>query len=611
VELRHYIDVLKRHRWLLVEGMILVGLVAGFVSSLQTPVYSSSARVLLRPNDASESLYPGAVAMGSLLSDPDRYVSAQQNIIQSPDVAKAAAKTLGNADPDVLLAHVSVGQAGATDVLSISGTDIDPTRSRDIANAFANAYIENRRLFAVRSLQKASDEIQTKLNELQTRIATLDAQIGDGGLQPGATAGLQTPAGSGVQNATAPNIPQATGHDLSVDESGAPTTREGLKAARYAAAVQYESLYARQQELQVDMSLKKGEAELVSEAKTPTAPVSPKPVRNGILGALVGLLLAIGVSFLHEQLDDRIRGREDAEKATGLTVLAELPADDDSAKHPDALVAASRPRSQLAEAVRSLRTSVEFLGLDEPVRRIVVTSPGPGDGKSTVAANLAAAYAQAGHKTVLVSADLRRPRLEAIFGVAPGTHGLTEVVAATTTHAATSFKGNGNGKSDDGKAALITRQRRSAVTKAVRATNVENLWVLPAGTTPPNPAELLGSKRTEQVLDDLSRLADIVIIDTPPVLAVTDAVVLAGKADGVLLVASVSDTHRKAAERATDTLESDHVRLLGVVLNKCDGKGGYYGYGYAAYYGDNPLADTGKQTRKQRKAAKAAQKVSA
>jgi capsular exopolysaccharide synthesis family protein len=124
--------------------------------------------------------------------------------------------------------------------------------------------------------------------------------------------------------------------------------------------------------------------------------------------------------------------------------------------------------------------------------------------------------------------------------------------------------------------------------------------LLPAGATPPNPAELLGSRRTEQLLDDLNKIADVVIIDTPPVLAVTDSTILAAKSDGVLLVSSMRQTQRGAAQRASETLESDHVRMLGVVLNRCEASSNYYGYG--AYYGENPV-DVRKLSRKERKQA--------
>jgi len=200
VELRHYLDVLKRHRWLIIQGIVLVGLIAGLVSGLQTPVYKAGARVLLRPNDSSESLYPG-YGNASLFNDPDRYVSAQEDIIQSEAVAREAAKSLGGTDAETLLSHVSVAQSGTTDVLEISSTDIDPTRARDVANAFAKAYIENRKQFAVGSLKNASDQVQVKLDELQGRIAQLNSQIGDGGIKAGDVLVLMCrgPMGSGME----------------------------------------------------------------------------------------------------------------------------------------------------------------------------------------------------------------------------------------------------------------------------------------------------------------------------------------------------------------------------------------------------------------------------
>jgi polysaccharide biosynthesis transport protein len=570
VELRHYLDIVKRHKWLIVGAALTVALLAGILASLQTPMYRSSARILLRPNDASEQLYPGYAA--SVYSDPDRYAAGQIDIIHSEAVAKEAAKSLDNADPESLLGEVSAAQDGTSDILSITGYSIDPTRARDVANAFAKAYIENRRQFAVASLQKASEEIEAKLAELERNIAEYDARIGDGGLQSGAGSQLEKPAGSGV---AAPNNPSASDQPAGtgLNRGAQPTSDEALKAARYAAATQYQSLFFKLQEVKVDMSLKRGEAELVAEAKTPFSPYSPKPMRSAVLGGFVGLLLGLGIAFLREQLDDRIRSREDAERANGLPVLVEIPNDDQAGKQPDRLAVASDPRGHLAESVRSLRTNLDFIGVDQPIKRIVVTSPGPGDGKSMVAANLAAMYAQAGYKTILVSSDLRRPRLEAMFGIERRMPGLPEVITQTGPVPA---NGNGNGNGADSK--------RSA-RWALLATDIPGLFVLPAGTPPPNPAELLGSRRMDEVLEDLSDAADMVILDTPPLLAVTDAAVVAPKVDAVLIVNALNETRRGAAQRARETIENSGVRITGLVLNKVDPTSGSY-YGYYGYYGE-------------------------
>jgi non-specific protein-tyrosine kinase len=519
---------------------VIVAVAAGVTSSLRTDLYTAGARVLLRPGDTAEQLYADRATASRGAVDADRYLAGQLDIIESEPVAVAAAKLLDGASPKDLLAQVSASQSGATDVVEISATDPDPARAAKVANAFTRAYVENRRDYAVGGLDRVAAELEGKLAELQDRIGDLDAKVIDG----------QAPA--------------------------------DVEAARQAAAVQYETLYARQQELLVTKSLKRGEAELIAQAEAPGAPASPKPKRDAALGAIIGLLLGLGFAFLREQLDDRVRTREEVEQVTGLAVLAELPTDEESERNPAQVAAAERPVGALAEAARGLRTSITFLGVDEPLRRIVVTSPGPGEGKSMVAANLAAVYAQAGKKAILVSADLRRPRIESIFRIDP-CPGLSDVIAGLAQSRSPST--NGSSARPSGGADSF------GLPGVLRPTGIDGLMVLPTGRIPPNPAELLASARAEEVLDALNGLADVVVVDTPPVLAVTDAAVLAARADGVVIVASADGTHRGALARTRETLAATHSRLLGVVLNKLDAGGGgsYYGYGryYGKYYGSH------------------------
>ena len=280
-------------------------------------------------------------------------------------------------------------------------------------------------------LQKASDELQVKLTELEQRISTLDNQIDtETSAQTKAHQKEQakkkpTPI---TQPVTQPDgtVVQVPVQQTPVDDNFTPTDNEALSAARYAAAVQYQSLYGQQQNLLVTKSLKKGEAELITTAEVPTTPSAPRPKRDTALGLFVGLLLGLGIAFLREQLDDKIRSRADAEELSKLPVIAELPLD--AVKNQTEVAAHERPLGVLAESVRSLRTSLTFLGVDGPLRRIVVTSSEPGDGKSYVAANLAAVYAQNGLRTILVSADLRRPRLDSMFPTVAAGPGLAEVI---------------------------------------------------------------------------------------------------------------------------------------------------------------------------------------
>ncbi|MDQ1446627.1 MAG: tyrosine-protein kinase [Acidimicrobiaceae bacterium] len=574
MELRQYLDILKRHRWFLVEAVVLVALAAGILSAVRTPVYQGTARVLLRPNDPTEQLDPSQAARQQN-GDPNRYVTAQKDIAESEAVARAAAKSLNGLPFKQVMRSSSAHQRGASDVLEITGKDVDPARARDIADEVARSYIENRRLSAVAGLEKATQDIETRLTDLQLKIADLDAKIGT---SPGTTSSLQPPPPA----ATAPSNPTTPPDGTGLRDGSQPTTKASLEAARYAAAVQYESLFARQQDLLVEKNLKRGEAEMISLAETPTSPISPKPLRDGILGAFVGLLLGVGITFLREQLDDRIRSRAEVERITGLPILAEVPYDDEVAKSPSQVAVLERPQGPLSEAMRALRTSVHFVAVDEPVKVLIVTSAGPAEGKSLVAANLAAVYAQAGYRTLLVSADLRRPRLDTLFPASKDSIGLTGVIAELSR----------NGKAPGSAQAHLAG--------ALVQTRVPNLTLLPAGARPPNPAELLNSRRMGEVLTAVADVADVVIIDTPPLLAVTDAAVLAARADGVVLVAALGETHRDAAQRARAILTSTNARVLGVVVNKSGaGRSGYYA-GYYGYYATEPEDAKGKRKGRRR-----------
>ncbi len=213
------------------------------------------------------------------------------------------------------------------------------------------------------------------------------------------------------------------------------------------------------------------------------------------------------------------------------------------------LITVSEPRSPISEAYRTLRTNLDFASLDQALKTIVVTSAGVGEGKSTTLANLAVVSAQAGRKVILVDADLRRPTLHQIFGLGNET-GLTTAMVDET----------------------------ALVSPPLQETGVEGLSVLPSGPLPPNPAELMGSRRMEEVIAVLAERADQVFFDTPPVVAVTDAAVLATKADGVLLVISAGKTRREYARTAVQRLEQINARLVGTVLTNIQVGAGYRGY---------------------------------
>jgi capsular exopolysaccharide synthesis family protein len=307
---------------------------------------------------------------------------------------------------------------------------------------------------------------------------------------------------------------------------------------------------------------------------TPGAKISPVLYHSLLLGVAVGLALGFGAAYLLDLTDRSFRTPEEVRRRLGLPIVGHIPffpsggkavVVTDPAGRPvelDAgLYAVHRPTSVEAETFRSVRTALYFSTHGERHKVIQVTSPSQGDGKTTVIANLAVAIAQTGRKVVLVDADLRRPRIHRAFGVR-GRVGMTDLLTG-----------------DAGPA------------DAIYPTVVPNLSVLPCGRRPPNPAELLTSPRLGEVLDDLREAYDYVLVDTPPLLAVSDPCAVAPRVDGVLLTLRVSKNGRPAAEQAHRLLAGLKVQILGVVVNGIGKDGKIRGYAYEHYRYDSPYAD--------------------
>lgn len=311
---------------------------------------------------------------------------------------------------------------------------------------------------------------------------------------------------------------------------------------------------------------------VVQPPTAPTSPVSPVPVRNIALGAVLGLLLGLGVALLRETLDKTVKTQDDLKALTDVPVLGAIMRDPDAVKRP--LIVEVDPRSRRAEAFRSLRTNLQFVDAANHPRTLVVTSALAGEGKSTMSANLALTMAQGGSRVCLVEADLRRPKVLDYLGL-EGAVGLTD--------------------------ALIGR---AEVFDVIQPYGGTNMWVLGAGPIPPNPSELLGSAAMRGVLKELASRFDYVVMDSPPILPVTDAVVLSSLADGVIVVVGSGVVQRDQLTHALENLESVAARVLGLVLNRVPqnsaGYGGYgYGtYGYSSYTSEAPKDEATRAERK-------------
>jgi capsular exopolysaccharide synthesis family protein len=293
---------------------------------------------------------------------------------------------------------------------------------------------------------------------------------------------------------------------------------------------------------------------LTHPANVPISPSSPRTLMNLALGLLVGLALGIVYAFAREGLDTTVRTAEDVSEIIGAAPLGTIPFDSQAKDRPLVALDTSAQRS---EAYRSVRTNLQFVDVDHPPKVVVVTSAVAGEGKTTSACNLAITMAQSGQRVVLVECDLRRPRVATYLEIS-GEVGLTNVLTGQVT-----------------------------LEQALIGWNRGQLTLLTSGSTPPNPSELLGSKQMATVLEELRRTFDVVLIDAPPLLPVTDGAVIANAADGAVMLVRHGRTTREQLRRASEVLAQADATLLGTVVNfvpvsKRPGKGDHYGY-YSNY----------------------------
>ncbi len=419
------------------------------------------------------------------------------------------------------LPPVTVSEVGATEVATVSVRDTDPAFAARAANAYATAYDQLTKQAYEQQSLYAQGVVQGQINDLQNQADAILTQID--------------------------NTP-------STDSSSI----DRLNAQLGTLQLRQQTLQGQLDTLQVESTQSPVGGRVVAYAPVPTTPVSPRKTTDAVLAGVVGLVLGIALALLLEFLDDRVRTKEQLEE-----VVAPLPSLGIIPTIPDwrdrtvpLLVALDRPKSPPAEAYRGLRTAIQFIGLDRPIGTVQITSPAANDGKTTTSANLAVSVAQAGQRVILVGCDLRRPRLHSFFGVANDI-GFTSVLIGSVPLGA----------------ALVP------------IPGVDRLQVLPSGPVPPNPSELLGSPRARELLEELRGQCDLLIIDSPPVLPVTDAAVLATEVDAVVLVALAGSTTQRDVRRSLETLARVDAPMVGAVLNGASEHDSYVYYRYGYTYG--------------------------
>ena len=515
--------VIVRRWWHLILGLALVTVLsAAFFSWRTLPVYRATSVVLIQQATGNNVV----VDYASVLTN-ERLASTYAQLLTTRPVLEETLKRLGLdavLSADALKQQVRVTPVQNTSLLRISVEDTNPQWAVDLANTIPVVFSDyitsvqtERFQESKRSLQQQIQRLQTEISELQARIAVAQKAAGTGAVSSADILPLQT------QLAT-------------------------LQSS-------YANLYKQYEEVRL-AEARSQDTVVLTEPALYAARIRPQPVRNILMALAVGLMLGVGAAFLIEYLDDRIKTPDDIARVADVPVLTGIALVQAPESLP--LVADKKPKSPASEAFRVLRTNIQFAGVDKPVQTLVVTSPGPEEGKSFVTSNLAVVMAQLEKRVIVIDSDLRRPMQHEIFGL-DNNIGLTTALL------------------DNPRADLSTYLQKP------KLANGSELYVLTSGPIPANPSELLGSQRMTQLVKDLLSIADVLIFDSPPVLAVTDAAILSKTADGVLLVSRVNRTRLPAFYQSLIELDRVDARIIGVVLNSLPPGGGHY-YSYYYYY---------------------------
>jgi capsular exopolysaccharide synthesis family protein len=533
--LRNYFDILLRRREIIVTFFVTVVLLVGIGSFIIRPVYRATATLLIDVESPNILTASGSVAMGSEnYYTYKEYFQSQMEIITSRPIARQVFNELGlgNArayrrakDPiKSFLKSITVEPVRDTRLLKLHVENKDPVLAEKTANLMARTYVM--RNLAYISKNELLNLLKNEYLKLQTKLSEYNKIYKD---EHPEMIKLRQEIAELVKKIQQENeaVPIGEGGE---GDSGKQDVFRGLKANNIS---------------------------IVSPAEVPVNPVRPKKRLNLLIALIVGAFGGVGLAFLFEYLDDTVKGVEEIESSADVAILGNIPEidpDDTMGEKEKDIITHIKPKDPISEAFKTFRTNITMLSTQEhPIKSLLITSPGPSEGKTFSACNLAIAMAQNNKRVLLVDADMRRPRLNSIL----------------------------DKENKTGLSAFLCGQAKFE--SVIQETQVENLSFVSGGPIPPNPSELLDTKRMKEFIALAAAKFDFLIFDTPPIAIIADAIIISRLVDGMVMVVEIGKTSRRAFARVSKVARDIKARLLGVFLNKISPNAANHYY-YAAYY---------------------------
>ena len=528
---------MMRHRWPWVALPVVFFVSAAAAWTLTRPaIYESSARVFLADTASQATLDPSSQDAGSR----SRELSNEINLAHSDLVKDLVEAEVG------VVPNVSISAASDADVLVFTATASTPDDAASFANTWAEQYIWVKRDEAVADIARATARLREQLEDLRLERQRLRAPLDD--LDDEILA-ADDEIEAAILQRRYERLADDLRYELELTTSQAEATMASLTDL----------------ELQSEFAAV-GEARVVQVAAPPQTPIRPPLVRNLVLGVALGLLSGVGLALLADNRDNTLKNAADVSAITDVPVLASIPEADRRKLEGVATATHLDPEGAFANGYHKVRSSLEFASLDIDLRTVLVTSPGASEGKSTTSSNLALAFASVGKRTVLVDVDFRRARVHEIFGL-PRAPGLTDVTLYGAGLATVAYGGAEPG--------------------------LEGLRVVPSGTAPPNPAAFVGTNGFADTVESIRQWADVVVLDSPPMLAVSDPHTMASQVDAVVLTVRAAKTTKGQLLEAIAALGQVGANLVGLILIGVDESEAYGGYSY--YRSDRQRSSAGSR----------------